>query len=141
MLLAPAWFCNSWAADGYEVRPYSDFGLIGKAAKASLTIRANSYYQSAGQVSGRIARRLLFPPDQVTRLRYRALEANFDDYWVGDSDAVNSLDPHEVMLWFVSRGDECLNCPDPTGEQLMMGPLSLVIRVNKREDPRRASVP
>ena len=32
LFLAPAWFCNSWAAEGYEVRPYSVFGFSGKVA-------------------------------------------------------------------------------------------------------------
>src|SRR4030095_3832522 len=27
LFLFPAWNCTSWAADGYEVRPYSDFEL------------------------------------------------------------------------------------------------------------------
>jgi len=31
-------------------------------------------------------------------------------YWIADSDAVNSIDSYEAMLWFLSRGDECLNC-------------------------------
>src|SRR5262245_17689613 len=29
LFLLPAWNCNSWAADGYEVRSYSDFDLLG----------------------------------------------------------------------------------------------------------------
>ena len=31
------------------------------------------------------------------------------NYWIADSDAVNSIDSYEAMLWFLSRGDECLN--------------------------------
>jgi hypothetical protein len=31
-------------------------------------------------------------------------------YWQVDSDAVNSIDSNEAMLWFISRGVECLNC-------------------------------
>jgi len=133
LFLAPAWLCNSWAAEGYQVRPYEDFDLAGKLAKASLAIRANAYYRSAGLVSSRLARRLVFPAGSPTRLRYTAIDANFDEYWVADSDAVNSLDPHEVMLWHTSRGDECLNCPDEVGDQLLMGQLALEIRVNKGE--------
>jgi hypothetical protein len=49
---------------------------------------------------------------------------------VADSDAVNSIDSHEAMLWFLSRGDECLNCEDAS----MFLPIystPLIIRVNK----------
>src|SRR3546814_11978920 len=47
-----------------------------------------------------------------TRLRYRRLTPNYEKYWMSDSDAVNAIDSHEAMLWFLSRGDECLNCDD-----------------------------
>jgi len=30
LLLEPAWQCRPWTADGYPVRPYSDFGWWGK---------------------------------------------------------------------------------------------------------------
>jgi hypothetical protein len=29
---------------------------------------------------------------------------------MADSDAANSLDRYEMALWFLSRGDQCLNC-------------------------------
>jgi hypothetical protein len=47
---------------------------------------------------------------EPTTLRYRRLTPNYEKYWVPDSDAVNSIDRHEAMLWFRSQGDECLNC-------------------------------
>ena len=49
----------------------------------------------------------LFGP---TRRRYKSLTPNFEKYWMQDSDAINSIDSHEALLWFTSRGDECLNC-------------------------------
>ena len=68
-----------------------------------------------------------------TRLHYHRLEPNYDTYWQPDSDAVNSIDPHEAMLWFTSRGDECLNCDMLRGTARMAdGPL--FIRVHKRQD-------
>ena len=63
-----------------------------------------------------------------TSLRYRRLTPNYDKYWVQDSDAVNSIDSHEAMLWFRSRGDEWLNCEDAS---LFMSFMPLVIRVHK----------
>jgi hypothetical protein len=38
------------------------------------------------------------------------LTPNYDHYWMPDSDAVNQLDRYETALWFMSRGDECVNC-------------------------------
>jgi len=39
------------------------------------------------------------------------------------------VDRYEAMLWFRSRGDECLNC-GASGSLLMMG-IPLVIRIHK----------
>jgi hypothetical protein len=63
-----------------------------------------------------------------TRLRYRRLTPNYENYWVPDSDAINSIDNYEAMLWFLSRGDECLNCDDAS---VFMGGTPLIIRVHK----------
>jgi hypothetical protein len=62
-----------------------------------------------------------------TTLRYERLRPN---YWVPDSDAVNSIDSYEDALWFLSRGDECLNCGDPP-ILLPMFNAPLIIRVHK----------
>lgn len=142
ILLAPAWNCNSWNAQGYAVRPYSDFAVSGKLIKASLPLRNNPIYQFAALVASRAARRLVVGDGRngPTRLHYRPIEGNFDDYWVADADAINSIDPHEAMLWHTSRGDECLNCPAEVGEQLQMGLQSLIIRVHKPAPEQRAGV-
>lgn len=133
IFLAPAWNCSSWLADGYLVRPYSDFGLVGRLTKASLIVRAHPIYQYAHLVSSRILRRglLALGGDGPTEFQYRRVEANYDHYWMPDSDAGVSLDPHEAMLWYESRGDECLNCPSTTNDRILMGLQPLVIRVNK----------
>jgi SAM-dependent methyltransferase len=127
LFLLPAWNCTPWAADGYEVRPYSDFGPLGKLIKASIPLRSSGQFLLLRLIPMRIARSLVagFGP---TRLRYRRLNPNYDKYWVPDSDAVNSIDRHEAMLWFLSRGDECLNCENAS---VVIGQKPLVIRVHK----------
>jgi SAM-dependent methyltransferase len=109
LLLHAAWYCRPWAADGYPVRPYSDFGVRGKLVKASISWRENVLFRSA----------LVFPRRALrevehrilggrTSLRFRRLEPNLEKFWMSDSDAVACIDPHEVLLWFESRGDECV---------------------------------
>lgn len=129
LFLFPAWNCTSWAADGYEVRPYSDFGVAGKLIKASIPLRSSQLFKVLALVPNRIVRRFVarFGP---TRLRYRRLNPNYEKYWVRDSDAVNSIDSHEAILWFLSRGDECLNCDDAS-VFLPMGSVPFIIRVHK----------
>jgi hypothetical protein len=133
IFLAPAWTCGPWLADGYLVRPYSDFNLSGKATKASLIVRNNPLYQYAHLVSSRILRNgaRLADGGGPTTFHYRRIEPNYDHYWMPDSDAVVYLDPYEALAWFLSRGDECLNCPKSAGDRLLMGLQPLVIRVNK----------
>jgi len=127
LFLLPTWNCKPWAAEGYEVRPYSDFGLAGKIIKASIPLRDSRAFRLIALAPNRIARELVaqFGP---TKLRYRRLDPNYDKYWVPDSDAVNTIDIHEAMLWFRSRGDECLNCE---GASILMASTPLIIRVHK----------
>jgi len=129
LFLFPAWNCTPWAAQGYEVRPYSDFDLSGKLVKASIPLRSSAPFFATWLVPRRIVRNFvaLFGS---TRLHYHRLTPNYEKYWVPDSDAVNSIDSHEAMLWFVSRGDECLNCESPS-IFLPAGSFPLIIRVHK----------
>ena len=65
-----------------------------------------------------------------TTLRYQRLNPNYKQYCVPDSDAVNSIDSTEAALWFLSRGDECLNCSD-SPILLPMFNAALIIRIHK----------
>jgi SAM-dependent methyltransferase len=103
--LQPAWDCVSWAADGYDARPYSDFGLYGKLVKASTVIRRNQRFKVLYRRPIHLIRSFAGSP---TRLHYRRLTPNYREYWQADSDAVVSLDQTELAHWFASRGDELL---------------------------------
>lgn len=127
--MLPAWNCNSWAAEGYRERPYSDFDLKGKLIKASIPVRASRAFRASALIPNLIVRTVASWVGP-TRLHYRILHPNYKDYWEPDSDAVNSIDRNELMLWFRSRGDECLNCGGLAGSQLMTGS-ALIIRVHK----------
>jgi SAM-dependent methyltransferase len=136
LFLLPAWGCNPWAAEGYPVRPYSDFDWKGKAIKATMPIVFSPWYRIVTLLPVRWARiqqaRLSGGP---TRLHYNQLEPNYKDYWMPDSDAINDIDFLDAKLWFTSRGDECLSCSE--NELLQMG--ELVIRVHKQPSTLSAS--
>ena len=136
LFLLPAWYCTPWAAEGYEVRPYPDFNLVGKLIKASIPVRSSKFFRMMMFVPNRMVRNVVarFGP---TRLRYRRLTPNYENYWVPDSDAINSLDNYEAMLWFLSRGDECLNCDNAS---VLMEGIPLIIRVHKSE-PKASARP
>jgi len=131
--LWPAWECPTWLAEGYRVRPFSDFDLKGKLIKASLAIRTTRgyrlLYRRQVQAIRWAAVRLSGGP---SRLHFVRLQPNYDRYWQPDSDAAVSVSYHEAKLWFESRGDECANCPS---ELQMAGwtaaPDQMIIRVHK----------
>jgi SAM-dependent methyltransferase len=110
LLLAPAWQCRPWAAEGYAVRPYSDFKWKGKLIKLSIPVRDSVAYRSMRIFPQRFVRLLQYRRQgRPTKFRYGRLNANFEKYWESDSDAISAMDPFEAYLWFVSRGDKCLN--------------------------------
>ena len=124
--LAPAWNCQSWYADGYPVRPFSDLDLKGKVYKAGIPMLEYPPFKMLSLVMTRVALRAGRLGGGPTHLHYRPLKANYEKYWMPDSDAVNSLDRDEMRLWFTSRGDECLNC-----EGALWGVSELIVRVHK----------
>jgi SAM-dependent methyltransferase len=139
IFLLPAWNCTAWASNGYEVRPFSDYGLGGKLVKASLILRKQPGFEAAYRYPLRSMRLLSSKlSSSPTRLRFRQLEPNYRQYWVSDSDAVNSLDRYETLLWFRSRGDECLNCSG--NDFWVVANEPLIIRVRKEQPANVAAV-
>jgi len=129
LYLLPAWDCQPYLANGYNVRPYSDFGLSGKLIKAAIPARVTAHV---------LARMAIYPTryaawrgsNQPTILHYHRLEPNYKTYWGPDADAINSIDRYEAALWFRSRGDECLNCE--TGlDALTQTDGRLIVRIHK----------
>ncbi len=110
LYLAPAWNCEPWYAEGYPVRPYSDLDWKGKLYKTVIPILEYAPFKMLQVVMTRFALRTARLSGGPSALHYRLLQANYDKYWMPDSDAVNSIDRDEMRLWFTSRGDECLNC-------------------------------
>lgn len=125
----PAWQVSELTAEGYHVRPASDFGWRGPFVKAFLPVRYSRPFHWLTRWPARTVRTAA-SWGGPTALHYRRLAPSFARYWEADSDAINSLDRHEMMLWFVTRGDECLNCEGRDGTPFMrMGPL--IIRIKK----------
>jgi ubiquinone/menaquinone biosynthesis C-methylase UbiE len=135
LYLKPAWLCSDLAPNGYAVRPYSDFGIEGKLIKASVPLQNTAAFQALYMLPIRAARLATWKlHHQPTALHYRPLAANYQVYWMSDSDAVNSIDMFEAYLWFRSRGDECLNCPADS-EPITAADMPLVFRVKPQSRP------
>lgn len=131
LFLAPAWQCRPWAAKGYPVRPYSDFNLIGKLIKLSIPVRNSVFFRSLYIFPKRIFKFIKFiftrkPLD----FNYKKLTPNYEYFWMSDSDAINTMDPYEAILWFVSRGDTCLSYPNWMSK-FFVRTGAIVFRINK----------
>jgi SAM-dependent methyltransferase len=112
LLFSPAWQCRPWAADGYAVRPYRDFDIMGKLIKASIPTRNSILWRLILIFPKRLLRHLSFAMGhRYTEIKYIKLKPNYDVYWTSDSDACNSIDPHDAILWFLSNGFECISHP------------------------------
>ena len=132
LFVFPAWNSTTWAPKGYRVRPYSDFGLWDKGVKASLSVRENPLFRVTWLFPTRLLRRAWWNVTQSpTRLRYTSYEPNYTNFWEPDSDALASIDNHEAMLWFLSRGDDCMNCPGDWLKAISLPFAPLNIQVNK----------
>lgn len=130
LYLRPAWDCTPWAAQGLDVRSYADLDWRGKLVKASIPPRRVLIGFSKPPI--RLLRYLWIRGSRTpSTLHYTKLEPNYEKFMEPDSDAVNSLDRHETALWFVSRGDECLNCGGAMSGVNDFEADSLVIRLKK----------
>jgi len=109
---APAWQCRPWASEGYAVRQFSDFAIKGKLIKASIPLRDSVLWRSFFIFIKRIFYHLSFLfGKKYYKLIYKKLNANYDIFWTSDSDACNSIDPHDAILWFESNDFKCLSHP------------------------------
>jgi len=139
LYLSPAWDCSDLAAQGYPVRPYSDFDVKGKLIKATVRLQESGLFQVMYELPIRATRLAAWTlASGPTSLHYRPLDPNYKEYWMPDSDAVNSIDMYEAYLWFMSRGDECLNCPAGWGT-FSSADLVPIIRIRKSSVTESAS--
>ncbi|MGH7864239.1 MAG: methyltransferase domain-containing protein [Candidatus Binataceae bacterium] len=107
--LAPAWHCRDWMADGLTVRPYRDLDVMQKARKLLIPLRNSLLYRGLQQIPWRLRRRILAKfAAHPSELRFDRLQANYERYWTSDSDACSSIDSHEGILYFETRGYEVL---------------------------------
>lgn len=110
----PAWQCRPWAANGYQVRPYSNFNILGKMYKVSIPIRENLLFRLSYVIPKRLyylVRYMVNENSFIDNLRYKKIKANYEIFWQSDSDACNSIDPFMAILYFKANGFKILNYP------------------------------
>lgn len=117
-LLAPAWHCRPWAAEGLEFRPYASLTLGAKIRKALIPFRNAVLWRALFELPRRVMRELLAllrtPP-----FAYHRLTPNLHEYVGTDCDAFTSMDPHAAILYFRGRGWEVPSHPTRIARMLV----------------------
>jgi SAM-dependent methyltransferase len=107
VFLKPAWNCRSWNNKKLPKKPYAILTPQEKIEKASIPLRNSLILRGLLAALRRLFREVLYNLQRrPTALKYTPLTPCyiFDEYWVPDADAKVSLDPHEVIWFFKSRG-------------------------------------
>ncbi|HVF90450.1 MAG TPA: class I SAM-dependent methyltransferase [Blastocatellia bacterium] len=105
--LKPAWNCRSWNNKKLIRKPYSILPFREKIEKALIPIRGSVALRGLIALPKRLAADVFYAVSgKHTRLKYGRLTPNYeyDRYWISDADAVVSIDPHELIWFFKSRG-------------------------------------
>lgn len=109
-LLRPAWHCRPWRQNVLHHGPWCSLPLPERIRKAGLTVALSLAGKACGALPFRLARRLSYlARRRPMPLAYRRLEPCYDQPTVADADATSSLDCHEGILYFESRGYEVLS--------------------------------
>lgn len=130
LVLHPAWHCRKWAANGYQVRPYTDFNILGKIYKMMIPVLNLKIVRMIPLAIRRLSTYIVYHKKSYIKLSYKKLKPNYQTFWQSDSDACNDLDQFMMILWFESRGHSCLSHPN-TIRALLASHERIEIRVNK----------
>jgi ubiquinone/menaquinone biosynthesis C-methylase UbiE len=130
IFLKPAWHCRPWACDGIPVRPFRDLNLHQKWIKLTLPLRESLIIRSMQTIPWRFALYLSYMVHRKpSSLHVKKLPANYERFWMADSDACSSIDLFAAFLWFISRGDHGLS-PESMTRALIARAQPIIIRKN-----------
>ncbi len=107
LVLKPAWHCMRSVTELIPVLPYSELNLRQQLVKALFPLLKSKPYKFLTRVPRRIVCRLICGPKST--LSWRRLTPYHGAGWIADADAVASIDCHEGILYYVSRGYRCLS--------------------------------
>jgi SAM-dependent methyltransferase len=109
VLLAPAWNCRSWAAEGLPVRDYAELGWIQRISKATIPIRDHILWRGMWALPRRLTRELRAMRGNPLPFTYSRLRPNLSEYVYTDCDAFTSMDPQAAIIFFRTRKWRVLN--------------------------------
>ncbi len=118
LVLKPAWHCTRYTTELIPVLPYSELTVRQMCVKALLPVLRSRPYKFMAWIPSRIMRRLT--TRGASSLRWGRLTPYHGEAWTSDADAVASIDCHEGILYYTSRGYRCLSHTTPA-RQILAG--------------------
>ena len=115
IFLKPAWNCRSWKNKKLPKKPYSILSIREKIEKALIPVLDSLMIRGLVKIPKRILLDFIYALlNDPTVLRWKNLTPNYiyDQYWIEDADARISIDPHEVIWFYKSRGLTCISHPN-----------------------------
>lgn len=125
--VSPAWHCRPWAAEGLPVRPYRELNASQKIRKALIPLRDSLVWRGLFQIPWRVYRRVV-TAGQRPSLAWEPLAANYETFWMSDSDACARIDSHEGVIFFERRGYEILRPAGSVMHRLFFRAGPLIVR-------------
>jgi SAM-dependent methyltransferase len=107
LLLKPAWHCTRYNTELIPLRRYGELTLRQKAVKALLPVLRSRAWKLGTKVPWRLWRRLT--ARRANPLAWRPLTPHYGPEWIADADAAASIDCHEGILYYETRGYRCLS--------------------------------
>ncbi len=107
LVLKPAWHCTRYNTELIPVLPYQQLNFRQKLTKALLPILTSKPYKLLTKLPYRFWRRITSRKNNP--LSWGRLTPYHGDLWIADADATAILDSHEAILYYQSRGYQCLS--------------------------------
>jgi SAM-dependent methyltransferase len=108
LVLKPAWHCARYVTELIHLRKYRELNWRKKSVKMLLPLIKSRPFKLLRRLPSRLWRSLT--SGRPSQLRWTMLNPNPNELWRGgDVDAVTSLDSHEAILYYRSRGYHCLS--------------------------------
>lgn len=107
LVLKPAWHCTRYNTELIPVLPYKQLNIRQKFTKALLPILTSKPYKLLTKLPYRLWRRITSQANNA--LNWGRLTPYHGDLWISDADATASLDCYEAILYYQTRGYQCLS--------------------------------
>ncbi len=108
LVLKPAWHCTTYNTELIPILSYKELNRRQAITKLLLPFLTSKVFKFSTRVPWRIFRRIVSSKNNP--LSWTALIPYHGELWSGgDSDAVASIDSHEAILFYTSRGYECIS--------------------------------